>query len=133
MKTAFLFFVLSASAALAAPLASSGQEKLLKTDSRAFSSPSRLSPEAENRLADAIFVLEGGNGTKWPYGIKVRYKSTSPRQACLNTIRHKHADWVQAGAKGDFRDYLADRYCPAKDDPTGNRNWHSNIHKLLCD
>ena len=132
MKTAaLLLFVFSASALAVSPNASSEPEKLLKTDSRAFQGASKLSPEAENRLADAIFVLEGGNRTKWPYGVKVRYKTTSPRQACLNTVRHKHADWGAAGSHGDFLDYLADRYCPAKDDPIGNKNWKANIHRLL--
>lgn len=131
MKTATLLLLVFITSALAvSPNASPGHEKLLKTDYRAFQGASKLSPETENRLADAIFILEGGNGTKWPYGIKVRYKSTTPRQACLNTVRHKHADWVKAGCAGDFLDYLADRYCPPSADPAGNKNWKSNIHSF---
>lgn len=131
MKTAFLLlFLYSSSAWAGSPNASPEASKRPITDSRAFYGDKKLSPEAENRLLKAIWALEGGNRTKWPYGIKVRYKTTSPRQACLNTIRHKHADWVSAGSRGDFRDYLADRYCPAKGDPQGNANWHKNIHLL---
>ena len=42
-----------------------------------------------NRLATAIFYAEGGAKTKHPYGILTTYKHTTPRQACINTIKHR--------------------------------------------
>ena len=93
-----------------------------------------LSPEYCNRLADAIYKAEGGAKTSHPYGILKKYKKTSPRQACINTIRSKFREWEALGAKGDFLDYLASRYCPigASNDPTGlNKNWLPNVRKFL--
>jgi len=40
-----------------------------------------------NKLADAIYLAEGGSKTKHPYGILKKYKTTTPRQACINTIK----------------------------------------------
>lgn len=82
----------------------------------------------DQELVDAIGKAE--NSVSHPYGIMVRYKNTSPRQACLNTVRHKYADWVKGGSKGRFIDYLASRYAPigAENDPTNlNRHWKKNV------
>src|SRR5690349_4439785 len=74
-----------------------------------------------NRLADAIYKAEGGSKTSHPYGILKKYRNTSPRQACLNTIRHKYRDWVSSDSKKPFLAYLRDKYAPlnALNDPTG--------------
>ena len=85
----------------------------------------------EIRLLNAIYRAEGGAKTSHPYGILAHYKKTTPRQACLNTIRHAKRDW---NGKGDFVEFLGRRYCPvgAKNDPTGlNKNWIKNVKKLL--
>lgn len=85
------------------------------------------------RLADAIYLAEGGAKTRHPYGILTKYKTTTPRQACINTIRHKYRDWVELGSHGDFLAYLQGRYCPigAANDPTGlNKNWLSNVKQI---
>jgi hypothetical protein len=82
------------------------------------------------RLATAIYHAEGGSVTIHPYGILEKYKTTTPRQACINTILHKHHDWVALGSHGDFLTYLASKYCPvgAANDPTGlNKNWLKNV------
>lgn len=87
--------------------------------------------EAE-RIADAIYVIEGGRKAKVPYGIlsvKVRDERHA-RQVCLNTIRNNHVRWKKAGAKGEFLNFLADRYCPPSD-AAGNRNWKKNIQAVL--
>jgi hypothetical protein len=83
------------------------------------------------QIANSIYWAEGGNKTNHPYGILVKYKNTSPRQACLNTIAHARRDW---NGKGDFLGFLAKRYCPigAKNDPTGlNKNWLTNVRFYL--
>jgi len=80
-----------------------------------------------DRLANAIYKAEGGSKTRYPYGILTKYKTTTPRQACINTIKHALRDW---NGKGDFIKFLGARYCPvgAKNDPKGlNKNWVKNV------
>jgi hypothetical protein len=82
------------------------------------------------KLATAIYWAEGGPKTRHPYGILAKYKTTTPRQACINTIKHALRDW---SGKGDFIAFLGSRYCPvgAKNDPGGlNKNWVANVKKL---
>jgi len=85
------------------------------------------------RLADAIYKAEGGARTRHPYGILAKYKHTTPRQACINTLRHKYRDWVAAGAKGDYLVYLASKYAPVNcpNDNGTNRFWLSNVRHFL--
>ena len=78
------------------------------------------------RLADAIYKAEGGAKTKYPYGILTRYKHTTPRQACINTIKHALKDWNK---KGDFIEFLGSRYCPPKAHPL-NKNWVKNVKAI---
>jgi hypothetical protein len=83
-----------------------------------------------DKLANAIYIAEGGSKTRHPYGILKRYKVTTPRQACINTINSNYKRWVKAGKRGDFIEYLGRTYCPigAKNDPTGlNKNWVKNV------
>ena len=78
------------------------------------------------RLATAIYHAEGIH-SKHPYGILARYHSTSPRQACLNTIRHRLRLW---NGSGSFIVFLSKTYCPigAFNDPEGlNKNWVKNV------
>ena len=77
-------------------------------------------------LADAIFKVE--NSKAFPYGIMIKYKHTTPRQACINTINHALKDW---NGKGDFINFLADRYCPPSIDLIGNKNWKRNVKWFL--
>lgn len=85
--------------------------------------------EAE-RIADAIYVIEGGKNTKFPYGIK-SIKTTNPRQVCINTIVNNYARWQKAGSKGEFLDFLGDKYCPKSVDKIGNKRWKNNIKKYV--
>lgn len=80
-----------------------------------------------NRLARAIYKAEGGSKTRHPYGILKKYKTTTPRKACINTIKSNLKRW---NGKGDFIVFLGKTYCPvgAKNDPSGlNRNWIKNV------
>lgn len=86
----------------------------------------------DEQIANAIYLAEGGAKTRHPYGILTKYKTTTPRQACINTIRHARKDW---NGQGDFIVFLGNRYCPvgASNDPTGlNKNWISNVKRLLA-
>ena len=85
----------------------------------------------DSQIADAIYLAEGGAKTNHPYGILAKYKHTTPRQACLNTIAHARRDW---NGEGDFVSFLGSRYCPvgAANDPTGlNKNWIGNVNSIL--
>ena len=86
-----------------------------------------------NKIADAIYIIEGGAKTKFPYGI-VSVKTNDPRRVCLNTIRNNWIRWGKAGSKGDFLEFLANRYAPigAENDPKNlNKNWLPNLRKIL--
>ena len=79
------------------------------------------------RLADAIYLAEGGSKTAHPYGILKKYKVTTPRQACINTIKSNLKRWK---GEGNFIDFLQKTYAPigAKNDPKGlNKNWAKNV------
>jgi len=77
------------------------------------------------KLADAIGKAE--NSKSHPYGIMVKYKQTTPRQACINTIKSALKRW---NGQGEFIPFLAKTYAPigASNDPTNlNKNWIKNV------
>ena len=96
----------------------------------AGSEPSEVGGYNVERLATAIYHAEGGSKTAWPYGILARYKHTTPRQACINTVRHKARDWEAQGAKGDYLEYLQSKYCPTKGNKLTNDEKRLNIYWL---
>ncbi len=73
-------------------------------------------------IANAIYKTE--NSKSHPYGIMVHYKHTSPRTACLNTIKHRLAKW---DGKGDFIVFLGKTYSP----PAINPNWVRLVKHFL--
>jgi len=86
------------------------------------------------RIADAIYVIEGGSKTKYPYGIKsinTKGNTAKARVICINTIRNTHKRWIAANKPINFLDYLADRYCPPSADKVGNIRWKKNIRKAI--
>ena len=95
-------------------------------------SGAEMSDSRANQIADAIYKIEGGANTKWPYGIK-SIKTSNPRQVCINTIKNNYSRWQKSGSSKPFLDYLADVYCPQSADFKGNQNWKANIHKLITD
>jgi hypothetical protein len=88
-----------------------------------------------NQWCNAIYKAEGGEKTRHPYGILARYKHATPRQACINTIRHKYAIYKRSGLKTPFLDYLGEKYAPTgkiANDPTHlNNNWTKNVSYWL--
>lgn len=95
-------------------------------------------PEIESeRLANVIFKIE--NSKQYPYGIKSiplkgntqAEKEAYARKACIQTINNNHDRWIKAGKKGFYIDFLANKYCPVKDDSTGNKNWKKNVRALF--
>jgi len=83
------------------------------------------------RLADAIYMAEGGTKTRHPYGILKKYKTTTPRQACINTIKSALRRYEKSDKSVDFISFLSKTYCPigASNDPMGlNKNWVKNVY-----
>ena len=106
-------------------------QTLNNKDFRQFSS---INTNYLNRVVSAIYKIEGGAKTKWPYGIK-SIKTNNPEQICRNTVRNQYIRWQQWGKTNSFEESLAKRYCPigAKDDPTGlNKYWLGNLRKELA-
>ena len=93
-------------------------------------SASAALPEVQaEKVVNAIYRLEGGAQTKYPYGVR-SVKTADPRRVCYRTVQNTHNRWIRAGRPGQFFDYLADRYCPKASDPIGNIRWKRNIRKL---
>jgi hypothetical protein len=84
------------------------------------------------RLADAVYYAEGGSKTNHPYGILTKYKHTTPRQACINSIKSA----MRRSGSTDPDVVIPEMgrvYCPvgASNDPTGlNKNWVGNVTRL---
>ena len=86
---------------------------------------------SDARIADAIRTAEGRTAGAYRYGIRAAKSEADGRRRCLATIRANRARWIAAGARGEFIDFLADRYCPPSCDPVGNRNWKRNVKFFL--
>lgn len=87
------------------------------------------------RLANAIYHAEGGAKTRHPYGILTKYKTTTPRQACINTIVNQGKRHAGHDCGKEYLVCLRDRYCPigAKNDPTGlNHSWINNVKQIYA-
>lgn len=85
-----------------------------------------------DQLASAIDKAE--NSKSHPYGIMLKFKHTSPRQACINTINHQHRLWVRTSQRVPFLTFLAHAYAPlgCENDPNNlNKNWERNVTYFL--
>lgn len=86
-----------------------------------------------DRLATAIWRAEGGAKTKHPYGILKKYKTTTPRQACINTIKSGLRRYKDYKGKDDFITFLGMTYCPTEGNKLTllekkyNVNWVRNV------
>jgi len=84
------------------------------------------------KLADAIYLAEGGTKAVKPYGVLRDYCIKGDingqcRKGCIQTIEKRYRMWSKTG---DFISYLSRSYCPigAKNDPKGlNKNWVRNV------
>ena len=95
-------------------------------------SAGNLSEDIIDKLADAIYKVEGGAKTKHPYGI-LSIKTKDPRKVCKNTIRNNFARWEKAGRPNSYLEFLASRYAPigSGNDPKNlNKNWLGNLKKI---
>lgn len=79
-------------------------------------------------------IRQAENSRSYPYGIMKKYKHTSPKQACINTVSHSRRNWISNGSKGEFIKFLGSTYAPvgAINDPNNlNVNWVKNVHYFL--
>ena len=88
-----------------------------------------------DKLANAIYKAEGGNKTRYPYGIKsVRCVGENDcRLICLNTIRNNQKRFTKQTKYTDFIEFLGSRYCPLniKGEYHLNKNWVKNVKYFL--
>lgn len=95
----------------------------------AVNSVSDSKPIDVNRLCHAIFLAEGGDKARVPYGVlsvKVKDKADA-RRITITSINNNIKRWEKAGKPGTFIDFMANRWCPVASDPIGNRNWRKNV------
>ena len=87
-----------------------------------------------NKLADAVFLAEGGSKAKVPYGIFFKgCTKQSPdycRRIAINTFKSSYKRYLSSNSSLPFISYLASSYAPvgAKNDPSGlNKYWIKNV------
>jgi hypothetical protein len=80
------------------------------------------------KLADAIYLAEGGKKASVPYGIlSIKVKDeTDARRICLNSIRNNQKRFGDV-SDAEFIRRMADRWCPISANPIGNANWKRNV------
>lgn len=90
------------------------------------------------RLADAVYLAEGGAKAKVPYGIFFKGCSKSTPDYCrriaINTFKSSHKRFLSTNSSQTFLEHLASTYAPVgvKNDPSGlNRNWIKNVNYFL--
>ena len=89
----------------------------------------------DTQIVQAIYRAEGGLKTRHPYGILAKYKHTTPRQACFNTVKSARRRFAKQTKEKDFIHFLSLTYCPigAKNDPTHlNIHWKKNVKYFLA-
>lgn len=85
------------------------------------------------RIADAIYVAEGGRKASVPYGIF--YKGCdwdNPaycRHICINTLRNTYKRWISSKSPLSYLEFLRDRYCPLSHSQL-NANWLPNLRRI---
>lgn len=88
------------------------------------------------RMADAIYWAEGGEKTRFPYGVKlyrngVAVAAERPREMCLLILQARWREWFGKGTGQTFTEFVARTYCPVADDPDGHKNWIVNVNYFI--
>ena len=81
-----------------------------------------------NKVVDAVYLAEGGEKAKKPFGILSIpcFAYSDCRRICLNTIRNNYRRWQNAGKPDEFLSFLGSRYAPISAHPL-NKNWIPNV------
>lgn len=85
----------------------------------------------QKALVDAIYIAEGKERAKKPFGILSVPCSgyADCRRICENTVRNNLKRWERKGRPGDFINFLGARYAPVPAHPL-NANWARNVRAL---
>lgn len=85
------------------------------------------------KVADKLFICEGADSAKWPYGVKgyTWDRKDEARQVAINTVRNAHKVWLANKIDREFVFFLCDVWCPADTDAQGNINLKHNLKLLL--
>jgi hypothetical protein len=90
------------------------------------------------QIAIAIYHAEGGAKAIKPFGIlSVKCNDYNEcKNICLNTIENNFTRWQINGSKGDFIEFLANRYCPTvgklnNAEKQLNHHWIKNVKYFL--
>jgi hypothetical protein len=113
-----------------APGSPSGPAKPLPGAKRPRASrPSEASCPFAERLADAIYIAEGGARAKWPYGVLRVKDPKKARRICLQIIETESQVYDRLLEQGlvevSFIEHLGARYCPPHANKL-NKNWVKN-------
>jgi len=87
-----------------------------------------------SEISSAIYRIEGGSKTIYPYGVRsinTGGDKSKAKQICEKTIVNNFRRWQNSNKSIDFLTFLANRYCPPSADKKGNSNWIKNIHSLV--
>lgn len=88
-----------------------------------------FSPAYYEKIADAIFKIEGGYKANQLFGINPKYVKCNGyddcRRVCINTIKNKEVEWLDSEEE-DFLVYLSKRYCPPN-----HEVWFANLKYYL--
>lgn len=86
-----------------------------------------------DRMADAIYIAEGGSKTKWPYGVKsIKARNAAhARQITINSVNNNWRRWEAAKQSEPFVKFMARRWVPESADPRGHANWVKNVNSLM--
>lgn len=89
-----------------------------------------------DQFCDAVYIAEGGQKAKKPYGIlSVPCNTESEcRKICINSVRNNLKRFNNQSKYDDYIDFFGSRWCPvgAENDPTGlNKYWINNVRLIL--
>lgn len=86
----------------------------------------------KEEICSAIYIIEGGENTNYPYGIKsVSCNGKDDcKQVCFNTVVNNKRRYKEYGYKqfNTFLEFLGSRYCPEGD---LCNNWLPNLKYYL--
>ena len=94
-----------------------------------------------NKIVKSIYLIEGGQNSKFPFGIKsieTKENYKKAKRICENTVRN---NWIRFNKLNKiekekyhcYLDFLASHYCPKSYDLIGHQNWIKNIHHFIGD